>query len=347
MPTFNPDGSETWWSKRRKLVIGGSIATVGLLIVAIIALANMTWSKADGGTVIAVRNGGTFDDNSFREVIQPNSSLTFTGWASQEHPYPASQRYFKVSSTEGDADTSEVINVPTKDGVAVGVEGTWYFELNTDPEVLQRFDDEFGTRTYPYRDGLVVYPWDGDTGWSAFLDSQLSPAALTASRQAIQTVDCDKLVASCALIRGGASSAAVEEAAAEANPQTIATIQQDMAATFKSEVDRILGEGTLVNIDFTLSKVTLPQGIQDQINAAFAKITEANGNGQANIDAAKAAALAATENVKVAEQEARANEQRQAGYNACPVCQEIDLRKAIPQSVTVWAPGAQTSVPIG
>jgi hypothetical protein len=65
--------------------------------------------------VIVVRNGGPFDDNSIRQVIQPNSSLTSTGLFSTDHPYPSTQRNFKVSAAEN-ADSNEVINVPTKDG---------------------------------------------------------------------------------------------------------------------------------------------------------------------------------------------------------------------------------------
>jgi hypothetical protein len=79
------------------------------------------FTKADGGHVVVVRNGGPFDDNSIRQLIQPNSSLTSTGLFSAEHPYPSTQRNFEVSGQE-DADSNEVINVPTKDGVLVGVE---------------------------------------------------------------------------------------------------------------------------------------------------------------------------------------------------------------------------------
>jgi hypothetical protein len=86
--------------------------------------------------VIVVRNGGAFDDNSVRQVIQPNSSLTSTGLFSSKHPYPSTQRTFTVSGQE-DADSNEIINVPAKNGVLVGVEGTVYFDVNyTDEKVM-------------------------------------------------------------------------------------------------------------------------------------------------------------------------------------------------------------------
>jgi len=125
-----------------------------LLLVALIALGATGlgfatgWTKAAGGEVVVVRNGGFLDDNSFRQVIQPNSELTYTGLWSIDHPYPSSQRYFKVSAAQG-ADSNEVINVPTKDGVLVGVEDTFYFQLSTDPAILEDFDNKFGTRSFP------------------------------------------------------------------------------------------------------------------------------------------------------------------------------------------------------
>lgn len=41
-----------------------------------------------------------------------------------------------------------------------------------------------------------------------------------------------------------------------------------------------------------------------------------------------------------AQVEAKANEERQKGYQACPACATIDTLKAIPPTVTTFAPGA-------
>jgi hypothetical protein len=59
----------------------------------------------------------------------------------------------------------------------------------------------------------------------------------------------------------------------------------------------------------------------DQAQAAFAKVTEA----QAKVAHARA--------------EADANKARQDGYNKCPTCAEIEKLKALPQGITVYAPG--------
>jgi hypothetical protein len=42
--------------------------------------------------------------------------------------------------------------------------------------------------------------------------------------------------------------------------------------------------------------------------------------------------------------EATANSQRQKGDENCPACAQIDLLKAIPPSVTTFAPGAGFAV---
>jgi len=179
-PAPQPHQERRRW---RPAAIGiGLIVVIGLVIGGASALGFATgWSKAAGGEVIVVRNGGFLDDNSFRQVIQPNSELTYTGLWSIDHPYPASQRYFKVSAAQN-ADSNEVINVPTKDGVLVGVEGTFYFQLSTDPAILEDFDNKFGTRTFPGGD-KSLHAWDGDEGWNAFLAATLGNLVQNVLRQ--------------------------------------------------------------------------------------------------------------------------------------------------------------------
>ena len=67
-------------------VVVALVVVLGLVVPGIAYASGFT--KADGGHVVVVRNGGPFDDNSIRQVIQPNSSLTSTGLFSAEHPYP-------------------------------------------------------------------------------------------------------------------------------------------------------------------------------------------------------------------------------------------------------------------
>src|SRR6476469_7036800 len=88
---------------RRRLIVGLAVLVVlfGAVVPGVALAAGFT--KADGGHVIVVRNGGPLDDNSIRQVIQPNSGLTSTGRFSKEHPYPSTQRNFKVSGAKNAA----------------------------------------------------------------------------------------------------------------------------------------------------------------------------------------------------------------------------------------------------
>ena len=322
-------------SLKRPRTRGARVAIVlGVLLVVVLAgvvpgLAFVTgFTKADGGHVIVVRNGGPFDDNSIRQVIQPNSGLTATGLFSSEHAYPSTQRNFKVSGAKN-ADSNEVINVPTKDGVLVGVEGTFYFDVNyTDEKVMRAFDDKYGTRTYPVPGGSATYAWDGDDGWSAFLSFTLGNLVQNVLRQEVGNVECADLVASCSLAANSSAQAAAVRPNASGN-QTINQVQQAVNDGFTKDVDDVLGVPILIHPRFVLSKVDLPANVQDAINkaqAAFAGVTESQaGLQRAQIDA-------------------QADAARQAGYNACPTCAQIDIIKALPSGLTTYAPGQAFAV---
>jgi hypothetical protein len=317
--------------RRPRVLLALVIALVVVLGVLVPGIAFASgFTKADGGHVVVVRNGGPFDDNSIRQVIQPNSSLTSTGLFSKGHPYPSTQRNFKVSGQE-DADSNEVINVPTKDGVLVGVEGTFYFDVNfTDEDVMSAFDDKYGTRTYPGPDGQI-YAWDGDEGWSAFLNFTLGNLVQNVLRQEIGNVECADLVASCSL---AANSSAQAAAAAVIDPnangnQTINQVQTAVNDAFSRDVNDVLGVDILVHPRFVLSKIELPQNVQDAINqaqAAFAGVTESQ---------------AALQRAQI---DAQADAARQSGYNSCPTCAQIDVLKALPDGLTTYAPGTGFTV---
>jgi regulator of protease activity HflC (stomatin/prohibitin superfamily) len=317
--------------KRPRVLLALVIALVVVLGVVVPGIAFASgFTKADGGHVVVVRNGGPFDDNSIRQVIQPNSSLTSTGLFSNGHPYPSTQRNFKVSGQE-DADSNEVINVPTKDGVLVGVEGTFYFDVNfTDEDVMSAFDDKYGTRTYPGPDGQI-YAWDGDEGWSAFLNFTLGNLVQNVLRQEIGNVECADLVASCSL---AANSSAQAAAAAVIDPnangnQTINQVQTAVNDAFSRDVNDVLGVDILVHPRFVLSKIELPQNVQDAINqaqAAFAGVTESQ---------------AALQRAQI---DAQADAARQSGYNSCPTCAQIDVLRALPDGLTTYAPGTGFTV---
>ncbi|WP_209306502.1 SPFH domain-containing protein [Blastococcus sp. CT_GayMR19] len=313
-----------------RILVGAVVSLTVLLVAVVPGFAFLSgFTKADGGHVIVVRNGGPFDDNSIRQVIQPNSSLTSTGLFSTDHPYPSTQRNFKVSAAEN-ADSNEVINVPTKDGVLVGVEGTFYFDVNyTDEKVMSAFDDRFGTRSYPVPGGDSRYAWDGDAGWSAFLEFTLGNLVQNVLRQEIGDVECADLVASCSLAANPTARAVpVVDPTADGN-QTINRVQAAVNAAFTDDVDEVLGMPVLINPRFVLSRVELPANVQDAINqaqAAFAGVTESQ---------------AALQRAQI---DAEANAARQSGYNACPTCAQMDILKSLPDGLTTYAPGTGFTV---
>jgi hypothetical protein len=308
------------------LVVVGLVVLFAGIVPGIAFAAGFT--KADGGHVVVVRNGGPFDDNSIRQVIQPNSGLTSTGLFSTGHPYPSTQRNFKVSGSKN-ADSNEVINVPTKDGVLVGVEGTFYFDVNyTDQSVMRAFDDKYGTRTYPLGDGNSSYAWDSEDGWNAFLSFTLGNLVQNVLRQEIGNVECADLVASCSLAANSSAQAAAVNPNANGN-QTINQVQQAVNAGFTQDVDTVLGVPIFIHPRFVLSKVDLPTNVQDAINkaqAAFAGVTESQ---------------AALQRAQI---DAQADAARQQGYNSCPTCAQIDIMKALPPNLTTYAPGQAFAV---
>lgn len=317
-----------------------SAGVVVALVVLITAIAGL--SRTEAGTISVVRNGGILDNKQIRQVdghpqvLPSGSSLTWVGAWSSVHSYPATQRYFKVSSRPG-ADSNEVINVPTKDGVTVGIEGTFYFDTNPDPAILAQLDDRFGTRKFPAPTAddhdRQLYPWDDDpAAWPAFLNGTLGNLVQNDLRREVVRVNCTDLVASCALAQNNAgtdAAKAIAAAQAGTNTDQITKIQDAVNGSFATDVTNDLGGPYLTNIRFVLSKVTLPDNVQGAINdaqAAFAAVTKSQ--------AAKNAA----------DIDAQTNAVRQGGYNACPTCADIDRLRALPPGLTTYAPGAQYAV---
>ncbi|MEV7805703.1 SPFH domain-containing protein [Microbispora sp. NPDC088329] len=299
------------------LIVAGAPALIG---------AFSGFERTSGGEVAVVRDGGPLDDNKVRQVIDPGSGVTWIGWWSQIHRYPAQQRYYTITSNAGHGERSgvDVVNVPSSDGVNMGIEGTLYFGLNLDHATLKSFDDKFGTRKFRDTSGKTYYPYDGDDGWSAFLDQIIRPVIDNDLRAQINNFRCAELVSSCALVQNNSGGQQNAGAPQQGNNGNIAKIQEAVNTSLAEDLKSTLGADYLTGIHFNLSRVTLPTEVQEAVNqaqAAFAKVTEA----QAKVAQARA--------------EADANKARQDGYNRCPTCAEIEKLKALPQGITVYAPG--------
>lgn len=312
----------------------GALIVASLVVLALVvtvwAVAARSLTKTQAGEIAVVRNGGPLDDNRIRQVVQPASSLTWIGLFSTKHTYPAQQRFYTITADakSGDRAGVDVETLPTSDGVEVGIEGTVYFTLNTDAAVLRQFDDRYGTRTYLGADGERRYPWQDEAGWSSFLDQMVRPVISNALREQIGNVPCAKLQASCALVQNGAGLQDVSKNAGAANTN-LAVIQEALNASLAADFVSTLGGAYLTDVKFNLAKITLPTEVQKAITkaqAAFAAVSEA----QARVEQARA--------------DAKANEERQKGYAACPACAQIDTLAAIPPTVTTFAPGSGFSI---
>jgi regulator of protease activity HflC (stomatin/prohibitin superfamily) len=317
--------------------LGLGAVAVAFFVVGLILLIGLFsgLTKTSGGEVAVVRNGGPFDNHRIRQLIQPASGLTWIGWWSSVHKYPAQQRFYTITADAGRGERPgvDVVHTPTSDGVNVGIEGTIYFTLNLDPRALRAFDDKFGTRKFRGLDGALRYPYNGDDGWSGFLDQIVRPVIDNDLREQINTFRCAELVSSCALVQNAGSTTGTPKGlGGQSNNGNIAKVQQAINSSLGVDLRQTLGGDFFTGIRFNLVRITLPaklQGAVDDAQAAFAQVTQAQGR------------------VQSAKADAEANRIRQRGYRDCPACARIDELKAIPPSVQTYAPGAGFAVTPG
>nr|WP_062342780.1 SPFH domain-containing protein [Herbidospora sakaeratensis] len=316
---------------------------IGVLAVALTGLTLITYAtgftQTDAGVVTVIRDGGPFDESGIRQILNPATGPTWTGFMSTAHAYPSQQRIYTITSDPKRATTLGVdeVVVPSGDGVNVGVEGTFYFSLNLDHETLKAFDDRYGTRTYIGDGDDMLYAWDGDEGWSAFFSQAVRPVIYNTLRVQIGAMRCEELVPTCAFLNGADLP---EPSAGLAN---LAKVQSGVNASLEREIQAMLGGPYLTGFRFNLVRITLPDEVQQSITSAQgaqADIRQAEARAeQAKIDGR---AL-----VTGAEAEAEANRARQKGYEACPACVEIDKIGALPDGITVYAPGNPQGVDAG
>ncbi|WP_019634999.1 SPFH domain-containing protein [Actinomadura atramentaria] len=312
-------------SRRTAIVLAVVLVVVGIPVLNALFGG---FERTGGGEVAVVRNGGFFDNNRIRQVIDPGSGRKWIGLYSKAHKYPAQQRFYTITSkaSKGDESGVDVVTVPSADGVNMGIEGTLYFTLNLDHKTLRSFDDKYGTRKFTGADGKARYAWEGDEGWSAWLDQILRPVIDNDLRSQINSFRCSELVSSCALVQNTSANVntILKGAQAQSNNANIAKVQRAINTSLAADLTSTLGGNFLTNIHFNLVRVTLPTQVQDAVDraqAAFAQVSEA----QAKVASARA--------------EAAANKARQDGYNKCPTCARIEELKALPQGITVYAPG--------
>jgi regulator of protease activity HflC (stomatin/prohibitin superfamily) len=298
-------------------------ALVGLAL--IIGVSGARVARQPPGYVGVVRNGGPLDGRTVRQVLMPGQRLTWIGFFSQQpHEYPASNvnRTYSVTSDpkRGSRPGVDVVTVPTKDGVQVGIEATVFMRFigERNLEALKRFDVSYGTRRFPSVTGRRLYPWQGDDGFYTYLDNLFRPVLDYNLRREIGRFDCAELVASCSLVSSGKASGNVALRAPRI--ADAGAIADRISVSLQRDLTRTLGQPYFWDIRMRIARVTLPKSVQAAVDDAQAKYVEVNG---------------ARAELKQATYQQQRNRLLGESYNESPALANIDAIKALPKQATV------------
>lgn len=329
---------------------------VALCALAFALTATGCMSTPNSGEVGVIRNGGPFDNKNIRGcdgkadtdpcgILKNGSGNTWVGVASTVHYYPMStqQRFYKAEACFGrdvkgcTADRGPYF-IQTKDGVDLGVEGTFFLNTTFDDSpqgaaAVKAFDKQFATRTF---NGDHAY--DGTAGWTNFLGAIVDPVASNNLRDIGSGLECADFVSSCSLVQnqGNKGKDAANKPVNKDNQSNVQRVQQAVSEGLGTDLVNTLGGSKETkffdSIKFVITKVDLPSKIQVAINdaqASFAQVSQVN-----------AQVAQATAQVDVAHQKYLANLEREKGYNACHSCARQDELARLPSSLNTLVFGS-------
>ena len=305
---------------------------IGVMAVTIIVLiAGVRVDRQDSGHVGVVRNGGALDNRAIRQILRPGQRMSWIGLFSQSpHEYPAAKiaLYYTITSDarRGDRREVDVVNVPTQDGVLVGLEGTVFFKFTgeRDLDLLRKFDQTFGMRSFPVvGEDRTIRPWEGDEGFAAVLDATFRPILDNDLRTEVGRFACAELVASCTLVKRVVAPADVQR---NANVN-IASVEQRLSQSLRSDLIETLGGDYFRDIHVRISRVTLPDDVQGAVNDVHSKYVAVSG---------------ARADVRRAGYEAARNELLAKSYNKSDALSRIEQIKAAPKGSTIVLNGGSS-----
>jgi hypothetical protein len=158
-------------------------------------------------------------------------------------------------------------------------------------------------------------------------------------RAAIGDLRCADLVASCALVQNTPAPAACG-ARPEQDRRGQREPGQDRAGHLQLPAEghdqTRCGPATSTFKRFNLIKVDLPSGVQQAIEDTqkqFASVSQATGDAEAPVDPVRDEAQAG------ADRRADQRDREAEGLPQLPDVRQIDKTKALPQGITVYAPG--------
>lgn len=334
-------------------VVAGLVLVVGLITLITVWGA---FQSGDTGHVGVIRNGGPFDNKDFRGLLPPSAGPTWIGISSTVRDYPSTERYDNIVPGAEGADPSagdnlqqDAFRTSTKDGVPIGLRLQFKYDINQDEKVLAKFDNDYGQRTYPVpgsEDRKEVS--DGDDGFATFIAGQVRPVEEASLREVIANFNCTDFDTKCVYLKSAANANADPDAIAKQlqtaapNSQVFQQVSDAVATQMEQKLPAALGGPYLKNIRVLFSGVDLGASSE----ATILRVQQAGaGAAQARADAAKSVADAQGR-AAVALADAQANENRQRGYVACPVCAQIEMIQAngeamghLPQSLQTYIPG--------
>jgi regulator of protease activity HflC (stomatin/prohibitin superfamily) len=258
-----------------------ALGTLALLAAAAaVALTLGGFAREDPGHVGVVRNGGPQDRTEIRQMLLPGRRVAWSGWLSQSpHIYPshAVQLTYRVT---GDAARRRpgtgVVTVPTRDGVQVGIEATVFYRFvgESRPGVLGRFDTRLGTRRFPAPGGRSLRPWEGDDGYEAMVAGTLGPVLADGLRALVGRYRCAQVIASCIMVRP-------PRATEEDHPLVdLRRIEDALNRTLQGDLDRTLDDPYFSAVRVRLQAITLPAGVQHEIDVVETRYAQV-GEGRA------------------------------------------------------------------
>jgi regulator of protease activity HflC (stomatin/prohibitin superfamily) len=300
-------------------MVSAALAALGLLLLLFVSGARVV--RQDVGHVGVVRNGGPFDNRSIRQILMPGSGVTWAGWFSQKpHEYPARAvvlLYTVTSDTRrGERTGVDVVSVPTRDGVRVGIEGTVYYHFTGESnlDLLRRFDKTFGTRKY-VATGQPRSPYDGDDGFQAMVDTVVRPILDNHLRRQVGAFECAALITACKLVQRATGPASLRS-----SNRNTAMIQNRINRSLENDITEALGGRYIVGVHFRLVRVTLPDRVQAAVDSA---------------QTASAQVQVAKQRLRQGDYEAKRKDLLADAYNKSPALAGIDAIRSVPRKSTV------------
>src|SRR3954451_16267157 len=199
------------------------------------------------------------------------AGVTWTGRLSQKpHEYPA-RGIVLLYTVTSDASRGhrlgvDVVTVPTRDGVQVGVEGTVYYHFvgESNLPALRQFDKTFGTRTYS-AGGTAARPYDGETGFQAMVENVFRPVLDNDLRREVGAFQCAEIVTACQLVKRVA-----HPTGARGSSENAARIEKRINRSLENDLAEALGGRYFLDVHFRLVRVTLPAAVQNAVTASQA-----------------------------------------------------------------------------